>query len=93
MTSVITWPKRADAAINKMTMLRRLGRNAEAEQLRPLLEQMETYLSEASEKSASFMNDSFADKLVFFINELLLTLKKEASSKPVEQAGDENATG
>lgn len=53
----------------------------EAEQLRPLLQQMETYLSETSDKSVSFMTDSFADKLVFFVNELLLALKKEASSK------------
>ena len=53
----------------------------EAEQLRPLLSQMETYLGESSEPTTSFMNDSFADKLVFFVNELLLALKKEASTK------------
>jgi len=64
---------------------------AEAEQLRPLLEQMETYLHETGEKSPSFMQDSFADKLVFCVNELLLTLKKEASSQQVGQAGDESA--
>ena len=63
---------------------------AEAEQLRPLLEQMETYLSETGEKSPSFMQDSFADKLVSCVNELLLTLKKEASAKQVGQAEDEN---
>lgn len=54
---------------------------AECEQLRPLLEQMETYLTENPNPAASFMNDGFADKLVFFTNELMLALKKEASAK------------
>lgn len=67
-----------------MIQLEELGfdqTRAEAEQLRPLLNQMETYLGEAAEPTSAFMNDSFADKLVFFISELLLALKKEASTK------------
>jgi hypothetical protein len=58
---------------------------AEAQQFRPLLEQMEAYLGQTADSSASFMNDSFADKLVFFANELQLALKKEASAKRVAE--------
>ena len=61
---------------------------AEAAQLRPLLEQMESYLSEDAKSPAAFMNDMFADKLVFFVKELLIALKKEASGKLMET--DEN---
>jgi hypothetical protein len=78
-----------------MVQLEELGLDqtrAEAEQLRPLLDQMETYLSETNDPTTAFMNDSFADKLVFFINELLLALKKEASTKtaalPERNRGD-----
>ena len=65
---------------------------AEAQQFRPLLEQMETYLGQTSASSESFMNDSFADKLVFFANELLLTLKKEASAKNVAEISPRGET-
>jgi hypothetical protein len=67
-----------------MVQLEELGfdqTRAEAEQLRPLLNQMETYLGETSDPTNAFMNDKFADKLIFFVNELLLALKREASTK------------
>ena len=66
---------------------------AEAEQLQPLLSQMETYLGETPDPKSAFMNDSFADKLVFFINELLLALKKEASNKMAAQLEEDDASG
>jgi hypothetical protein len=53
----------------------------EADQFQPLVEQLETYLRQHAASSASFMNDSFADKLLFFARQLQLTLKKEASGK------------
>jgi hypothetical protein len=70
-----------------MIQLEELGleqTRTEAEQLRPLLSQMESYLAETAEPEASFMNDRFADKLVFFVNQLLLALKREASAKSLE---------
>lgn len=53
---------------------------AEAQQLLPLLQQMETYLAENPDPTTAFMNDSFADRLVFYVQELHLCLKAEASS-------------
>lgn len=55
----------------------------EARQLEPLLQQMEEYLAQNEDPTKAFMNDGFADKLVFFINELHLCLKTEAAAKMV----------
>jgi hypothetical protein len=54
---------------------------AEAQQLVPLLQQMEEYLAENTDPTQAFMTDSFADRLVFYVNQLHLCLKTETAAK------------
>ena len=54
---------------------------AEAQQLLPLLKQMEDYLAQNQDPNKAFMTDAFADKLIFYVNELHRCLKAEAAAQ------------